>query len=29
MSNKLTRMAREILEIEEDIQFRFDYKKKE
>lgn len=28
MSNKLTRMAREILEIEEDIQFRFDYKKK-
>lgn len=28
MSNKLTRMARELLEIEEDIRFRFDYTKK-
>jgi len=28
MSNKLTKMAREILSIEEDLQFRFDYKEK-
>lgn len=28
MSNKLTQMAREILSIEEDLPFRFDYKEK-
>lgn len=29
MSNKLTRMARELLTIEEDLPYRFDYKEKE